>query len=116
VKENVEYWISYLSTHLSDSKLSIVIAGNRIDEVKDGEQKKKIQTYFTSLKGDLISDFVLLSALQVTNVEDLVRILQEKCQSLLLEKDKFMIPKLYKMTAESLQKSNSFLIGIIISS
>ena len=112
-KEQVEYWRNYLRTHLPDSdEFSIIIVGNRLDEVNDRNLKNETISYFTSLKDKLIFDFVLLSAQQVTRVDELVSIFQKKCQSLLLDKDKFMIPKLYKMTAELLQSEDvSFLIG-----
>lgn len=106
----MEYWTKYLRTHIADSELSIIIAGNKLDEAKD-KSLDVVKQYFTSLKSDLIYDFVLLSAQQVIHVDDLISVLQQKCQSLLLDKDRFTIPKLYKMTAESLQNTTSFLIG-----
>ena len=111
-KEQIEYWIGYLKTHLdSDEDLSIIVVGNRLDEIKDKKSEKEASTYLKEisnymedLKDKLIYGYTILSAKKVMHIEDLISVLQQKCNS--FDKTKFMIPKLYKMTAESLQNTN----------
>ena len=108
-QEHVEYWISYLKSHLDSEELSIIVVGNQIDKIKDS-QINGISNYLSGLKGTLIYDSVLLSAKKVSNIDTLISILQQKCNT--MDKNKFMIPKLYKITAESLQREDvPFLIG-----
>ena len=109
-KEHIEYWISYLKSHLDSEDLSIIVVGNQLDKIKDNSHINGISKNLSGFKGTMIYDSVLLSAKKVSNIDTLITILQQKCNT--MDKNKFMIPKLYKETAESLQKEDvPFLIG-----
>lgn len=114
--EQIQYWIRYLKTHLQNSDdLSIIIVGNRIDQIEDEKLRNKGSPNLESLKqSQLIYDYVMISAKQVIQIQNLLDILRRKCLSLLSKPENFMIPKLYKLTAERLQSEKKFLIGIFI--
>lgn len=110
-KQQVEYWISYLKSHIDSKDLSIIVVGNQLDKITDKNTEKEVVNYLNELKGAMIFDYTLLSAKKVLQVDNLISIMQKRCNS--LDKTKFTIPKLYKVTAEILQNGKvPFLMGI----
>jgi hypothetical protein len=85
--------------------------------VEDEKLKNQAIKHLTTLKQQkIIKEYVLTSAKKITQIQDLIEILRQQCISLLSKPERFMIPKLYKITSESLQKEGvPFLIGNIYS-
>ena len=93
--------------------MPLIIVGNREDIVMDDKLKNETLSNLVSLKNKkLISDYVIVSAQQIRKIEELTEILRQTCPSLLSQKEKFMVPQLYEVTAKSLQKTDiPLLIG-----